>query len=156
MRRRWTLIDHDRCTSNIHESENSISFHPSTWPRKGLSFLSRRCTKEPFEGSVSLSLSLSLSFSLSLFTKQRACFNDDSFFVAGAFYAFSLATPIELIDFIGCGVLLFDTKRQRACIIYRPCIGCLETNRDNCLSFTIQLSYIQILYILVTYNATRN
>ena len=106
--------------------------------------------------SLSLSLSLSLSFSLSLITKQRACFNDDSFFVAGAFYAFSLATPIELIDFIGCGILLFDTKRQRACIIYRPCIGCLETNRDNCLSFTIQLSYIQILYILVTYNATRN
>ena len=162
MRRRWTLIDHDRCTSNIHESENSISFHPSTWPRKGLSFLSRRGTKEPFEGSVSISLSLSLSLFLSLslspslFTKQHACFNDDSFFVAGAFYAFSLATPIELIDFIGCGVLLFDTKRQRACIIYRPCIGCLETNRDNCLSFTIQLSYIQILYILVTYNATRN
>ena len=133
MRRRWTLIDHDRCTSNIHESENSISFH-----------------------SLSFSLSLSLFLSPSLFTKQRACFNDDSFFVAGAFYAFSLATPIELIDFIGCGVLLFDTKRQRACIIYRPCIGCLETNRDNCLSFTIQLSYIQILYILVTYNATRN
>lgn len=59
------------------------------------------------------------SLSLSLFAKQHACFNDDSFFVAGAFYAFSLATPIELIDFIGCGVLLFDTKRQRACIIYR-------------------------------------
>ena len=106
--------------------------------------------------SLSFSLSLSLFLSPSLFTKQRACFNDDSFFVAGAFYAFSLATPIELIDFIGCGILLFDTKRQRACIIYRPCIGCLETNRDNCLSFTIQLSYIQILYILVTYNATRN
>lgn len=62
---------------------------------------------------------LFLSLSLSLFAKQHACFNDDSFFVAGAFYAFSLATPIELIDFIGCGVLLFDTKRQRACIIYR-------------------------------------
>ena len=72
MRRRWTLIDHDRCTSNIHESENSISFHPSTWPRKGLSFLSRRCTKEPFEGSVSLSLSLSLSLFLSRSSRSNA------------------------------------------------------------------------------------